>query len=124
MKNFYLDPITKDLTLDDKFNIRMTKNYAEWITQKIENKLLTFYGEYFLNEEEGIPYFQKIFKKQSDLNLVYSIFYNELYKFIDREEISEIIKLELNFDNKTRKLNVYFEVKGINGEIVNEEVVI
>lgn len=41
-------------------------------------KLLTFFGEYFLNTEYGIPYFQQIFGKQRDKGTVDSIFQKQI----------------------------------------------
>ena len=55
MKNLYLDAVEKDLTLTTGKNLRLTVDASEFISQKIENVLLFFQGEWFLDVDQGIP---------------------------------------------------------------------
>ena len=56
MKNLYIDPDTNDIALS-AYNLRVTKNTTEFLSQKIENVLKTIAGEVFANEFLGLPYF-------------------------------------------------------------------
>ncbi len=114
-KNLYLDFTTKDMALTADKNLRLTSTLTEFVSQKIENLLSYFYGEWFLNFEGGIPYFEKIFTKNPDINLVNTILLRQI-KTID--EIIEIIKFETIFDVALRTFSVDFEVKASDGEIV------
>jgi hypothetical protein len=114
-KNLYLDETTKDLTLTINKNLKLTSTLTEFVSQKIENLLSYFYEEWFLNYEGGIPYFEKIFTKNPDLNLVNTILLRQI-KTID--EIIEIIKFETTFDTSTRTFLGEYEVKASDGEIV------
>jgi len=114
-KNLYLDETTKDLTLTTDKNLRLTSTLTEFVSQKIENLLSYFYGEWFLNFEGGIPYFEKIFTKNPDLNLINTILLRQI-KLID--EIIEIIKFETVYDSALRTFSVEFNVKANDGETV------
>jgi len=125
MKNLYLDPITKDLALTIDFDLRLTQNNSEYVSQKIENKLLFFLGEWFLNYELGIPYLEYnpaleqkndffIFTKNPDLNIVNSLLIAEINSI---EEVEEIVEFTSQLDTTLRQLNVDFIVKITNGTI-------
>ena len=76
-RSLYIDPVTKDITTEN-FNLRFTKTLTEYTSQKIESKLKTFLGEWFLDRDLGLPYFQRIFKKKADLDYIDSIFRAEI----------------------------------------------
>jgi len=129
MKNLYLDEITKDLSLTEDKNLRFTVNNSEFVSQKIENKLLFFKGEWFLDYQAGIPYLAKnnedrdnpeknIFVKNPDFELVNTIFREAIANI---EEIEEIVKFETEYNNALRKYNVNFTVK-IKDETINGSV--
>jgi len=124
-KNLYLDVNTKDLTIGDNDNLRFTENNVEFVAQKIENRLLFFLGEWYLNPDLGIPYLdnvdrrdksKNIFVKNPDLNMVNSIFINEVF---DIDEIEEIEKFETEFDTSLRKYTITWSVKITTGETVS-----
>ena len=114
-RSIYLDPVTKDLALTDAKNLRMTTTNGEYVAQKIETTLSFFYGEWFLNYVLGIPYFQDIFVKNPDINLVNTIFRNAI---INIEEVEEIIKFETEFDTSLRQYSLDLEVRIITGDTV------
>lgn len=114
-KNIYLDTITKDFTLTTGKNLRLTDTLTEFVSQKIENILLFFKGEWFLDYEKGIPYFEKIFTKNPDINLINTIFIREI-RAID--EIVEIVKFETVYTASTRTFEIDFEVIANDGTII------
>lgn len=114
-KNIYLNIITKDFVLTAEKNLRLTDTLTEFVSQKIENTLLFFYGEWFLDFERGIPYFQKIFTKNPDIDLINAIFVREIKAIA---EIQEILLFETEYDPAQRIFNVTFEIKASDGTIV------
>jgi hypothetical protein len=115
MKNLYLDLTNKDLTLDTNKNLKFTSTLTEFVSQKIENILLFFKGEWFLNYTLGISYFEKIFTKNPDINLINTIFIREVRTIT---EIIEIIKFETEYDSSLRTFSITFEVKASDGTII------
>lgn len=114
-KNLYLDESDKDLILTTEKNLRLTDSLTEFVSQKIENKLLFFKEEWFLDYEKGIPYFENIFIKNPDINLINSIFLREIRTI---NEIEEILKFEIEYNSQSRTFNIDFEVKATDGAII------
>lgn len=107
MRNLYLDPSTYDLVVTDAFNLRFTTNLTEYVSQKIENTLSLFQGEWFLDQEAGIPYYDRILIKGADLNDVNSIFIAAVSSI---PEVDEIVEFDTAYDNSLRKYTVTFKV--------------
>jgi hypothetical protein len=114
-KNLYQNEITKDIEIDANKNLRFTTTLQEYISQKIENKLRFLKGEWFLNTDLGIPYFETIFKKNPDINLINTIFIREIRSI---EEVIEIIKFETNYDVSLRTFSINLEVKIYDGSVI------
>lgn len=113
-KNLYLDPTTYDLVLINH-QLRFTSNLTEYVSQKIENTLKTFRGEWFLDYSIGIPYFDRILIKSADLNEVNSIFIIAIRSI---PEITEIIEFTTDYDETIRKYSIDYKVRA--SEIVVE----
>lgn len=62
----------------DWFNIKLTEDNSESVAQKIKIRLLRHYGEWFLDTEVGIPYFQEILKKGVSKDYIDTIFIDEI----------------------------------------------
>lgn len=115
--NLYLDPTTYDLILDSNFNLRVTNTYSQWLSQKIENTLKTLYGEWFANQTLGIPYFQTILKKQTNIDQVNIIFKNAIKNI---EGVRNIIKFEPEYNTSTRTYTISeLIVQSEENEIIN-----
>lgn len=110
----YLDTTNKDLVIED-YNLKMTTTDGEYIAQKIENLLLFFKGEWFLNEDLGLPYYDDILIKNPDLNLVTNLFKSEVLSI---EEIKSIKKFEVNYNNSTRILSINWTVISSSGDTI------
>jgi hypothetical protein len=116
-KNLYLDPSTYDLVLDGSFNLRVTTTFTEWLSQKLENRLKTFEGEWFANYLIGIPFIGTILVKNPNITQVNAIFKDEI---LSTEGVKEIIKFEVTFDTSTRKYIISdLQVRSTEGDIVN-----
>lgn len=119
-RDFYIDPITGDLAKQN-FNLRFTETDTEILSQRVERRLRLFFGEYFLNRDIGVKYFENIFLKNFDINATKNILKNEALK---AEGITEVLKFDLSFDNQTRKITISSEFKGDSGQIVTVETAI
>lgn len=115
MKNLFVDPVTYDLALDSTNNLRLTENTTEWLSAKLEAKLKTFLGEWFANQNIGIPYYQDILKKQIDLNNVEVIF-SEAVK--NTAGVKELLEFSVDYDGSTRLYKYTFKVLAETGNIV------
>ena len=126
MKNLYLDETTKDLALTTGKNLRLTVNASEFMSQKIENVLLFFQGEWFLDDEQGIPYLaqnnedrddpaKNIFVKNPDLSLVNTILSSAVEEI---DGVEEILNFTTQYNNSTRQYNIIYSIK-ISEGIIN-----
>ena len=111
-----------DFLLDDNHDLVFVNNdlaltdAKQGTIQKIKQKLKFIKGEYFLNEDLGIPYYENILVKNPDLALIESIYIRALQEI---EEITEIESFNLNFDPQTRNLSVNFEVRDSDNNSIN-----
>jgi len=109
-KNFYLDPDTNDFVLKS-LNLRMTETVTEHLSQKVTNNLATFLGEWFLDEDLGLPYYQDILKKQPDLDVINAIYRNAIE---DIDGIIELVTFNSELDTGTREFTYTFQAEGEN----------
>lgn len=113
-KSLYIDPVTYDLQIANN-NLRMTTNVTQWLSAKIEARLSTFFGEWFINRTLGVPYFSEILKKQVDINNVKTI----LSDYIRQTRgVAELLTFTIDFDNAERIYNYTFQVKSTDGTTV------
>jgi len=94
---------------------KMTGNNSEYVAQKLQIKLRTFSGEWYLDTAAGIPYLEKMLEKGIDMAFVESIFKSAIYKV---KEVKELLSFSIAIDSKTRKLSVKFSVKATDGTII------
>jgi len=113
MKNLKL--VNKDLSLDSGNNLALIE-FPESVAQAIETRLRTFLGEWFLDEELGIPFFGEVLVKTNDKSKIDAIFLNEILKI---EDVEKIEQFESEIDRETREYNVTtLSVKVSSGEVV------
>jgi len=85
--------------------------------QAVNSKLKLFVGEWFLNVNDGIPYFQKILGKPRSLH--------EIERLIKRailsvEGVEKLTKFDVRLDQNTRKLAIEFRAQTIYGEDIGD----
>ena len=114
-----------DLLLDNdhdlvisEFDLAITDDDSR-LKQKIKQELLSFKGDWFLDVEQGIPYYQEILGQRNSIEAIRSMFIEALR---DIDEIADIKDLELNLDAATRILSIKLEVIDSLGSIVSLEV--
>lgn len=104
--NFALDPLYHDLFLDDNGQIALAQTPLD---QRIDCRIRTFRGEFWLDQTIGIDYFGEVLKKNPDLQAVRAMFAVEIQKV---PGVQTLNSLALSLDRAQRKLTVTFSVTG------------
>ena len=92
-------------------NLPMVEGLDE-IRQAVELSLKSFQGEWFLDFDSGIPYFQTIFKKGTTLAAIESIFLNSITSIVG---VLDIQTFNLSYNPESRRLNVEFSALTTDG---------
>lgn len=107
MSNFLLDPASGKLDLSKgRLQLVGTDPNAE-IRQKIAVRLQFFKGEWFLDQNIGVPYFQAILIKNPNLPTIQSIYRQAI---VSVPGVSDLRNFAFTFDAPARKLSVSFAV--------------
>lgn len=86
--------------------------------QAVATRLRLFRGEFFLNLDDGIPYFQEILVKPANLSRIETIIRDTISQ---TEGVESIDTFEIIFDSDTRKLTISFTATTIYGDIFSDE---
>lgn len=86
----------------------------EAIRQDINIRLRFFKGEWFLNTEVGIPYFQKILGQKPRLNVIRDIYRTAI---LGTPGILAITALTVDFDRSSRKVSISFRATTSEGPL-------
>lgn len=115
--------MTKDYRLNANWDIEFVDGELNFTTeeetllQRIKQRMQFFRGEWFLNEAEGIPYFEEIFQKNYDLSRIEAIYINELQRI---DGVAEILSLEINVNDSTREMTIEGQIREEStGEIID-----
>ena len=109
-----------DLQLDSTEDIKVAVNDVtlttgrEAIRQHLQIRFQTFLGEWFLDPDEGVPYYQEILKKNPLFSLVSDILKGVA---LDTPGITKLTKFELDYVTALRKLTLDLKCNSIEGEI-------
>lgn len=96
-------------------------NTDEEILQRIKVRLRFFKGEWYLNTEHGIPYFQDILGTKSfDNNIIESIFRKAI---LDVEGVKGLIESSVDYEPTERKINYFFKALSINNTIITDNLI-
>jgi hypothetical protein len=116
MSSFQLDD-NMDLVIENN-SLVMTEG-QEAIRQHLLIKLQTFLGEWFLDEDVGVPYYQEILVKQPSFQTVSQVLRAQI---IDTPGVIEL----LNFDfvySADRELRLDFRAETIDGPIDFSQII-
>ena len=78
------------------------------IAQRVQRHLLLFKGDYWLDTELGVPYYQSILGTRNSLDTVQAIFINSIREV---EGVDEIIKFDIVFNDSTRTVTIELSFK-------------
>ena len=115
-----------DLKIDLDISDLVLENYDfalvdgnERVRQQMHIHLLTFQGEWYLNTNFGVPYFENVLGKQIDRALIESVIKAEIMKVAD---VLEITSFEMEIDASVRSLTVEFSVMTTFGVLDTTEL--
>ena len=102
----------RDLTLSTEhdlviaeFDLQLT-DARQLVKQRIKQALLMFKGEWFLNVNLGVPYYQELLGQKNSIGSVRAILMEALKKV---EGVQEIIELNLNI-HQSNNMMINFTV--------------
>lgn len=94
-----------------------TVSGSDKVIQKLIIRLRFVKGEWFLDTTQGMPYYQDIFLKGTDVGAVESAF---KVAIINTEGVDRLLSFDLNL-NGDRELKVDFSIE-INGEEIEQAI--
>ena len=107
-----VDPSTGDLDLN---GAQLNKvEGGEAVAQEIRIGLRLFQGEWFLDQRVGMPYFQSIFVKNPNINLLRDLFRRAIKSV---PGVTTVDRMVMGLDAATRTLDVSFTCQTAVGDI-------
>jgi hypothetical protein len=118
-----MNPDIGDLHFSDDGVLEETRNDTveenkRATAQGIKERLGLNKGEYFLDLQEGIPYFSQVLGKGKSLVLIRSMIIKAIFSYPNIISV-ELLKLDLN--RQTRQLSIQFSARLDSGQIVSSE---
>lgn len=110
VRDFKVDPTTGDLVIGA--DIEMVSD-GEAIAQACRIHLQWFLGEWFLDEEEGFPWFEQVLVKNPDFVAVRELVRSYL---LEVTGVRDVTSLDLRFDPAERVATIGFTVSTDFGE--------
>lgn len=92
---------THDLAIVD-FDLRLTID-EQVVAQRVKQTLLLFKGEWFLDRDLGIPYYEDILGTKNSIDTVRSVFVNAI-RAVDG--VQELTEFNIEFDDASRTLKL------------------
>jgi hypothetical protein len=101
--------------LDLSLGLRFTTTLAQYVAQKLDERLSWFLGEWFLDVRLGIPYFRDIIGQRYDRRLIDTLFQRACAL---TPGVALVKSLRSEFDRSTRTLTVTGEVQCTDGTVL------
>lgn len=105
------DPVDLLLDTDGDLVVAVTdlvfSSGVESVAQALRIRLLTFRGEWFLDLDNGVPYYQDLLGQKFDQITAQAAFREAI---VGTDNVDEILSLSTSFDGATRTLNVSWAV--------------
>jgi len=108
-----LDNETGDILFDNGSTVTSTKELD--LSQRLRIRLATFSGEWFLNTDFGVPWFQQIIGKQRSKDTVDAIIQEEIYK---EPDVKSIASFSSNWDRVGRRYSLTASVIADDGSLI------
>ena len=88
------------------------------VSQKIRVRLKWFEGEWRWNREEGLPYFERLFRKNPDTDLMEALVRAKIFEVT---EVTAVREVKIDVDRKTRNAVIRFvaltDMETVRGEV-------
>lgn len=98
--------VRRNLDSDGDIKVNDFVEDKDVVLLAVKSRLEFFKGEWFLDIEDGTPYFQDILTKPARLRLIEGIMKRRI---LETPGIVELNSFDLDFDKGSRKLNIDFE---------------
>ena len=112
-----MDVNTNDIILQD--NDCMMIDNAERVAQQILITLRFWYGEWFLNTTDGVPYLEYILVKQPNMAHIRQILTEQIQSV---EGVKVVTDMELTFDQRERSLLVEYTADTDYGLVTDKAI--
>lgn len=109
--DIFVDPDTGDVVYDNADSPPVTTDTRQDVAQRLRIKLQTYLGEWFLNIENGVPYYERVLRKgvrKEDIDVIFQTLIRE------EDGVLEIVEFESSLSN-TREYNMRFRVRTNEG---------
>lgn len=114
--NFMIDRTTGDLAATaDGTQIGRTLRTIDTLEQRIRTRLQTFMGEWYLDEDMGVPYFQEVLVKNPDVSRVRALLLTAL---LSVEGVKQVTQFDVAFIPGDRRFTVNFHCISDDEEVV------
>jgi hypothetical protein len=90
-----------DLEIID-FDLQLTSD-QQAVAQRVKQALLLFKGEWFLDRDLGVPYYEDILGTKNSIDTVRGVFVNAI-RAVDG--VKDLIEFNIEFDDATRTLGI------------------
>lgn len=114
MKDLQLIENQNDLEIINK-DFQLTNDLSRYVSQKLRIRLSFFKGEWYLNINKGLPYYEEIFVKNPNLSYIEDLIILEINTC---PGVEELLEFNLLYENINRELLIDFKAKLENGEIL------
>ena len=109
MKSLFLNDAvgnTHDIVFED--GVLQTVSDEDYIKQKVKTLLLSIEGDFFLNTNIGLPYFDVFFVKNPDLDVIKQAVSDEVLNndVLIKLGVTNLQFRRVNIDERKRKLSV------------------
>jgi len=108
------NPVVGDIELSPTGGLFMRTSLADRVHQRLLARLRFFKGEWFLNLDAGMPYFQHILTKGYDERVVRAILTQAVQGV---GGVDSVLEMSLSLDPQTRRLSVSFRAKLVDGTV-------
>ena len=109
----------RSLDSNGDYSIGSLISDAEYVSQSILTRLKMFKGEWFLDTEAGVPWFQDILKRNPSDEYTSLLIKSEI---LSVDGVDRISSFNLERDNNTRKLSISFTVETSSGSVVSNSI--
>lgn len=99
---------TGDVLFSNTEQALVTDEQRQDVAQRLQIKLRTFLGEWFLNVDNGVPYLEQIFGKGRKKGTVDIIFQTLI---LEEPDVLEIVSFNSTLDATTREYALSFRVR-------------
>lgn len=110
-----LDAQTHDLFLAPDGNLAMAED-SEAMAQHVKQRLLFYRGEWFLDTEAGVPWFQEIFVRPHNDGIIEALIKREI---LDTDGIAELTEFKMQVDGRKRSITV---LEAVGRSVLDEQL--